>query len=285
MKKLCISFILMWLILSQILSAQEKPLELSIGTIKTALKQNAIDFGIKYIQSYDSLFQQQDKLWAGDKSLFQLSPEFNVQSGTSDAFSSIDVKLSGLFMVFQTTEVAGITTPATNRFMHLLPVNFGVETNNTFSVVNGIFEVGYVPWYQSPMMTSVPEWLKHTKAGIFLQTGYKFGRDTTNLNLEGGQTDESLESADSGIFRLKGSIAIDTKSLIKISLLEVGLWGSADAWYDFLNSEIYYRIEGTVRFYLSSNKDKFFSLIYQKGSGAPNFNQGDQFGMGLTVSF
>ncbi|HPF52738.1 MAG TPA: hypothetical protein PK335_14245 [Draconibacterium sp.] len=285
MKKLSICFILLWLIFSPILSAQEKPLQLSIGTIKTALKQNAIDFGIKYIQSYDSLLQRQDKLWDGDKSLLQLSPQFNVQSGTSDAFSSIDVKLSGLFMIFQTTEVAGITTPCTNCYMHLIPVNFGVETNNSFSIVNGIFEVGYVPWYQSPMMKNIPDWLKHTKAGVFLQAGYKFGRDTTSMNLEGGQTDESLENADSGIFRLKGSFAIDTKSLIRVSLLEVGLWGSADAWYDILNNEIYYRLEGTIRFFLSENMDKFFSLNYQKGSGAPNFNQGDQFGMGLTISF
>jgi len=285
MKKLTISFILLWLILAPTLSAQEKPLQLSIGTIRTALKQNAVDFGFKYIQSYDSLFRQQDILLTGDKSLFQITPEFNVLSGTADAFSSIDLKLSGLFMFFQTTEVAGITTPATNRYMHLLPVNLGIETNNTFSVVNGIFEVGYVPWYQSPMMKNVPDWLKHTKAGIFLQAGYKFGSDTTNLNLQGGQTDESLENADSGIFRLKGSFAIDTKSLIRVSLLEVGLWGSADAWYDILNNEIYYRLEGTVRFFLSENRDKFFSLNYQKGSGAPNFNQGDQFGMGLTISF
>ena len=87
------------------------------------------------------------------------------------------------------------------------------------------------------------------------------------------------------IFRIKGSFAIDTKSLINISGVGVGLWGSADAWYDILNSEIYYRLEGTVRFFLSANKDKFFSLNYQKGSGAPNFNQGEQFGMGLTVTF
>jgi len=269
----------------QMLLAQEKPLQLSLGTVKTELKQNAIDFGIKYLQSYDSLFQQQDILLTGEKSLFQLTPEFNVQSGTADAFSAINLKLSGLFMKFQTTEVAGLTTPCTNCYMHLIPVSFGVETNNTFSVVNGIFEVGYVPWYQSPMMTSVPDWLKHTKAGIFLQAGYKFGNDTTNTDLQGGQADESMETIDDGIFRIKGSFAIDTKSLINISGVGVGLWGSADAWYDILNSEIYYRLEGTVRFFLSANKDKFFSLNYQKGSGAPNFNQGEQFGMGLTVTF
>ncbi len=285
MKKLSLCFLLFWVISSQILPAQEKPLQLSVGTVKTALKQNAIDFGIKYIQSYDSLFQQQDILLAGRNSLFQLTPEFNVLSGTADAFSSVNLKLSGLFMIFQTTEVAGLTTPCTNCYMHLIPVSFGIETNNTFSLANGIFEVGYVPWYQSSMMSTIPDWLKHTKAGIFIQAGYKFGSDSTLTNLTGGQSDESLENIHDGIFRIKGSFAIDTKSLISVSGVGVGLWGSADAWYDILNTGIYYRLEGTVRFFLSANHDKFFSLNYQKGSGAPNFNQGEQFGMGLTLSF
>jgi hypothetical protein len=52
-----------------------------------------------------------------------------------------------------------------------------------------------------------------------------------------------------------------------------------------MNSEIYYTLEAKVRFYLSQQKDKFFDFEYQKGSGAPNFNQGDQFGIGLTVTF
>ena len=270
---------------TQNLMAQEKPIQLSLGTVKTELKQNAIDFGIRYIQSYDSLFRQQDILLAGDNNLFQITPEFNVQSGTADAFSSIDLKLSGLFMIFQTTEVAGLVTPCTNCYMHLMPVSVGVETNSTFSVVNGILEVGYVPWYQSPMMSSIPEWLKQTKAGIFLQAGYKFGNDTSTIQPEGGQVDESLESIDNGIFRIKGSFTVDTKSLLTIGGVGAGLWGNADAWYDLINNKIYYRLEGTVRFFLSADKSRFFSLNYQKGSGAPNFNQGEQFGIGLTVMF
>lgn len=40
---------------------------------------------------------------------------------------------------------------------------------------------------------------------------------------------------------------------------------------------------GKIRFYFSD--DKFFDLEYQKGSGAPNFNEGDQYGLVLTVTF
>jgi len=285
MKKKILYILAIFALTAQISFSQDKPLEVSLGTIKTELKQNAIDFGIRYVQSLDSLFKQQDILLSGKKNLFQATPEFNVQSGTNDAFSSVDVKLSGLFMFFKTTEVAGQITPCTDCYMHLMPISAGIETNNTFSVVNGIVEFGYVPWYQSPMMSKVPEWLKHTKAGVFLQAGYKFNIDTANVNSLGGQLDESKEQVDDGIFRAKGNFAIDTKSLFEISGVGVGLVGSSDLWYDFLNSEIYYRIEGTARFFLTQDKDKYFDLKYQKGSGAPNFNQGDQFGMGLTMTF
>lgn len=281
-----ILFILIWiLVIGQNSDAQEKPLQLSLGTVKTELKQNAIDFGIKYIQSFDSLFQQQDILLSGKNSLFQLTPEFDVQSGTDDAFSSINIKLSGLFMSFKNTEVAGVITPCTGCYMHLVPLTVGVETNNTFSVVNGILELGYVPWYQSPMMTKVPKWLKQTKTGIFLQAGYKFNTDTTRIQSIGGEIDESKETVGNGILRLKGSFAINTKSLFEISGVGVGVMGSTDGWYDVINNEIYYRIEGVLRFFLSKTQDKYFNLNYQKGSGAPNFNQGDQFGMGLTITF
>jgi hypothetical protein len=269
----------------QLSYSQEKPLEVSLGSIKTELKQNAIDFGIRYAKSLDSLFTKQDILLSGKNSLFQATPEFNVQSGTNDAFSSIDVKLSGLFMLFKTTTIAEQLTPCTGCFMHLLPISAGIETNNTFSAINGIIEFGYVPWYQSPMMNKVPSWMKHTKIGIFLQAGYKFNIDTTNIGDVGGQIDESKEAVDDGIFRVKGSFAVDTKSLFEISGVGVGLVGSADGWYDFLNSEVYYTVKGTARFFLTQDKDKYFDLKYQKGSGAPNFNQGNQFGIGLTMTF
>jgi len=269
----------------QLAYAQDKSLNISLGTVKTDLKQNAIDFGIKYMKSFDSLFKKQDILLSGKNSLFQITPEFNVVSGTNDAFSSIDIKLSGLFMLFKTTEIAEVTTPCTDCYMHLVPLSAGIETNNTFTSVNGILEFGYVPWYQSPMMSKVPKLLKHTKVGIFLQTGYKINIDNIGIEPVGGQIDESKETVDKGILRTKGSFVVDTKSLFEINGVGVGLVGSTDGWYDFLNDEVYYSVKGTARFYLIVNKDYFFDLKYQNGSGAPNFNQGEQFGMGLTMAF
>lgn len=265
--------------------AQDKPLELSLGTLKTELKQNAIDFGIRYVKSLDSLFSEQDIFLARRNSLFQATPEFNVQSGTDDAFSSIDIKMTGLFMFFKTTTISTIETPCTACYMHLLPISLGVESNSTFTSINGILEFGYVPWYQSARMDSVASWIKHTKVGVFFQGGYKFDLDSNGIDVVGGQIDESKEKINSEIFRIKGSFGVDSKSLFELNGVGFGLVMSSDVWYDFLNSEIYYTVSGKARFYLTQNNDRFFDLKYQKGSGAPNFNEGDQFGLGLTLAF
>lgn len=285
MKTLTYKLFLPVLLLYNVASFAQKPIELSLGTIKTALKDGAIDIGIKYLRSLDSTFKEQDILLAQHNSLFQATPEINIQTGTADAFSAINVKMQGLWMFFPTTTVAGQVTPNTAGLMHCIPVSVGLETNNKFNILNGIIEAGYVPWYQSAMMSSVPAWIKHTKVGVFLQSGYKFALDKTGNDAIGGQTDESGEKPDNAIFRAKGSFAIDTKSLFELYGIGVGLVGSTDGWYDFLNKQVYYTIEGKFRLYLTSAKEQYLDFKYQKGSGAPNFNEGDQFGLGLTVRF
>ncbi|MBN2424085.1 MAG: hypothetical protein JXB44_03595, partial [Calditrichaceae bacterium] len=199
-----------------------------------------------------------------------------------DAFSSVTVKATGLWMLFSTTEIAGIVTPNTSKLFHTFPLSAGIETNNLFDRINTVLEAGYVPWYQAAGRKT-PEWIKRTKFGLFLQGGYKFKLDTAGVYQAGGAMDESKEALNDPIFRAKASFGIDTKTLIKINYLRLGVVGNADGWYDFLNSEIYHRVEGKIRFYLSPKT--YFDFEYQSGSGAPNFNEGEQLGMALTVMF
>lgn len=270
---------ILFLLMSVTASAQ---LSVSIGAGKTDLRDNAITIGLTYLKSFDSIWQQQDYLFAGKRSAFLLTPEANIQTGNQDAFSSITLKATGLLMTFQETTISGVATPNTGRTFNTFPMSLGVETNNLFNSINAIAEAGWVPWYQSAT-SSTPEWIKRTKFGVFIQAGYKFYVDTTGKTAIGGEVDESLEEIKSGIFRAKGSFGIDTKSILKVNGLDIGLVGTADAWYDFANGTVYHRIDARGRFYLTT--ENFIDLIYQNGSGAPNFNQGDQFGVGLTITF
>lgn len=266
---------------------QDKPIAIELSAIKTELKQSAIGAGVRYVKSLDSLFKEQDILMTGDNFLFQITPQFNVQTGTEDAFSSVNAKLTGLFMTFHTTTVAEQLTPDLSRGFQTFPVSIGLETNNRFDVLNGIAEVGWVPWYQTEGNKKTPNWLKRTRMGIFIQGGYKFdiNKQPALIEEEGGDEDKSKEELDKGIFRAKASVGVNTNSLFELSGVGVGLVGDGDVWYDIINNQIYYTVQGKLRFYLTKNKDRFFDFKYQKGSGAPNFNEGDQYGLGLTVTF
>jgi hypothetical protein len=256
--------------------------DMNISAIKTDLKDNAIKIGIKYLQQWDSLFQMKDIFGAKKHSLHQFSPSFDIQTGTADAFSSITAKISGMWMFFKSTKIRGYDIADVSKTWHIVPLSAGMETNKDFDILNAIVEVGWIPWYQS-YAAKRPEWLRNTTVAFFLQGGYKFLKDTSGKI--GGEVDQSKEKKSSGIVRLKGDVSANIFNPVQISVFRVGLVGGATVWYDVLNQAVYHKVDGDLRFFLTGNNDDFISLNYQHGSGAPLFNSGDQFGIGLVVSF
>lgn len=262
--------------------AQKGQNEVSIEALRTDLKQESVSLSFKYIPVLDSVFSRKDIFAATSRSLFQLTPHLDYKAGTKDAFSYGILKLQGFFMCFSTKEIAGIKTPDTSRPFSLLPVSAGIETNKTLTSINAIAEGGYSLWYQQPGIT-LPTWMKKTQFGFFLQGGYKFNSDAATAPMQGGNVDESQEIVNSGIFRMKGDVRFDTRNLIKKKTYGFGFLGDATLWYDLLHDAFYYRLEGKTRVYFS--KYIYCDFTYEKGSGAPNFNHGTQYGVGLTAAF
>ncbi len=255
--------------------------EFEIKTLKSDLKNNAIGFIINYLSDYSGIdFQKNFK-----KAFATLTPEIITKAGTSDAFSQITLKLSGFYLSGRDTTIAGLPHVInTTRTLHVFPASLGIETSSDFNFLNSIVEFGYTPVYYLPGNKHVSNFIKHTQFGIFLQAGYKSELDTALMSkITGGKVDESSEKLNTTIFRSKATLNIDTKNLFQANNIGFGLIGKANYWFDFINSKSYYNIEGKFRIYLSQNK--YFDLTYEKGSGAPNFNQGDQFGLGLSVAF
>lgn len=257
-------------------------LQVTVGAGKSDLRESAVLIGISYYKSFDSIWKNKQYRWYGKNSTFSIQPELALQTGTEDAFSSITLKATGLLMHFKTTTVAGVVTPNTAAVFHTFPMAIGVETNNMFRTANAIVEAGWVPWYQASTV-NLPKFIKTTSFGLYLQGGYKVAGSTGGSPEKGGAIDESEELPDHFLARVKGSFDVDTRTLLKVNNLEVGIVGGADVWYDIVNGAVYHRLEGRGRFYLDNLK--YIDLIYQKGSGAPNFNQGDQYGVGLTITF
>lgn len=263
------------------ISTRSQQLEIQIGASKTELKNNAITIGLTYLKSFDSLWGNEQFI-TGNNSFFRFAPEMDIRTGTEDAFSSIIIKASGLLYKFKTvTTPDGLVDIDYNKTYHIFPINAGIETSNQFNNINGILEVGWLPYYQSYARNS-PNWLKKTNIAFFLQAGYKFKSGSVDSTI-GGQIDESEEVPEHNILRIKGSAGINTGELVKINGLKMGLVGDADVWADILNGAIYHKIEAKARIFLSSTQ--YLDFIYSRGSGAPLFNLSSQYGVGLTMQF
>lgn len=274
MKKI---IVILLLLVSVLANAQ---LSVNIGAQRTQLDKSAITIDISYLQSLDTLLSNQEFFIPGKKSFFMVSPEIDLMTGTDDALSSIIVKASGLFTTFKTTtSPSGLLTPDFNRTYHTFPISLGVETDASFKNTNGIFELGWIPFYQSYGRAS-PDWVKKTHFGIFLQGGYKFDDDTTGV---GGEELATEEPAKRGIFRVHGKGGLDTEAVINLHGLGIGLVGTADAWADAVNSAFYYKLDGRVRVYLTPQT--YFDFVITKGSGAPLFNEATQGGVSLGLNF
>ena len=264
----------------------KQPLSLSLGTLQTRAREAALRLAIDY---GNSLVRNDEYLHVTSGTAFwKVEPEFHILSGDEDAFQGVVAKIKALHVQFsrELIDVDGVMVPNLDKPIHTFPFSAGAEADGDFQTVNGIAEVGYVPWLSGPPW----DWVS---AGVFLQAGYKFRRDEdadeersgdeAARDGNAGDIDQSAEEEQETIARLKASLLLKTPEYPILSTFHVQLLGGADGWFDAINSEVYHRVTGTFRIVLS--KDRYFDLTYEHGSGAPNFNRGDQFSANLTVTF
>lgn len=259
------------------------PLSLSLATVRTKAEQSAVRLAVDFVEDINRLITDPSRQLTviGENSVLLITPEIHLLTGSEDAFEGFQAKGTALLTTFSgSTVVAGVSTPDTRKLIHTVPISIGAETNGDFSTAAGIAEIGYVPWFQTD--ARIPKFLHWIKPGIFVQGGYKFARANPG-STSGGDVDQSEEGKNQGLARAKASALLETPELTVVKSIKVKLLGSGDVWYDFVNTEVYHRITGTFRVLLS--KDRSFDFKYEHGSGAPNFNRGEQFSAGLTVAF
>lgn len=264
---------------ASILSAFSQDAGMSLGYVRTELKKNAVGFAVDYAKK----LQPRLELFKPDhRSLLSFTPDLSILTGSNDAFNGVLAKYTGNIMLFDTTTISGIPgIPDLSKTFHNFPVSAGIETNQNFTFINGLLEIGYIPWYQNNK--NLHSIWRHTKAGIFLQGGYKSALNDS-ISFEGGATDESSEKTDHALLRAKAVIGFSPVFYFNPSKqLGCSLIGNGTAWFDFLNGKVYYRLQGRLRLILT--KDYNLDMGFEKGSGAPNFNQGEQFTTQLTIKF
>ncbi|MDB4909022.1 MAG: hypothetical protein JWO05_3806 [Gemmatimonadetes bacterium] len=251
---------------SQASDPNRSPLSFSVGSARTVARQSAVHLLVDFTKDLSGVDWQQDFR----RSLVYFTPDIKLETGSADAFEGITAKLTGNAMFFHTTTVDGLVTPDLS-FFHAFPISLGAESDGRFQRVNGIAEVGYVPWFQG----SVPLRLRTLSIGAFVQGGYKWKAGTPDsIGTTGGKRDESREPLDAGVLRAKASARWSIATRRTKSGLGLGFHATGDAWFDLLHSATYHRVTGIMRFVLDEHR--YFDFAWEKGSGAPNFNTGRQ---------
>lgn len=259
--------------------------EFSGGYINTQLKKNAMSLAVDIGKDIANTITKDLSLFkTGDNYFVDFRPDIKILVSSEDGFNGILTKYTGSIVFFNTKTVDGIETPAFGKFIPIIPISGGLETDKNFYYVNGLLETGFIPWYQN--IRTLNKFIRQTKFGVFIQGGYKF--KTTDLPdsliRQGSSIDESKEKPKESILRLKASFGFEPQFVFNKSTgFGIGLFGNSDVWYDALNSEFYYKVVGKFRLMITKKYNLDFK--YEKGSGAPNFNIGEQFGAALTISF
>jgi hypothetical protein len=275
-------------------STRESTLEAFFGTVRTSAQERgialAIDYGEKLaLQANKAFTRRAVDISGSHPTFFKMTPDFHLKTGDKDAFDGVVAKLKANWVIlppFKDVEVPGasvrISMPDPEGWFHVITLAGGLESDGSFKTINGLIEAGWEP----EVIPAIGGWQVYT--GLYLQGGYKFARDdrndTGNGDQAAGDKDQSAEKENDILGRFKATLDIKSPEWnIGISDAKLRLIGGATVWYDFVNGEVYHSVKGVARFSLSERQH--FDLKYEHGSGAPNFNRGDQFSAGLTILF
>ncbi|RJP77016.1 MAG: hypothetical protein C4524_09005 [Candidatus Zixiibacteriota bacterium] len=270
--------------LPSLLPAQEAPPaftgDLGWSFIRTELEREAVGLLIEFSPQLN-----QGRYLSGSGGAGYLGPSFALRTGSDDAFESILAKVTGFWI--GTPPLDEDNEPDYIRhWVHVFPFSAGLETDRDFTTPAGVIELGWTPLGPRGRINPARPQARFGLApdrrfGLFLQGGYKFkaAENPASLPSGAGDLDASAEKPDAALARIKAELAYGFDWEDRVLLLPLGT-----VWYDVVNGEVYFRAEGLIRFMLVQNR-YFLDFRYEKGSGAPKFNEGDQFSAGLAIAF
>jgi hypothetical protein len=250
---------------------------ISLGTLRTDAKVHAVRIAVDYLSNLGPLFASSEAPKDSNSTGWWLlvRPQAQMLTGNEDAFQGVVVKLTGNVARFHAKELAPkVWVMDYDRTWFAFPISAGLESDGSFHSVNGLVEAGVVPIFRGQFKSQ-----SHYQVGLFLQTGYKFSRSENEV---GGSDDESEEGAEDALARFRADGKLDFPVTVA-NQVTLRMKGTGSGWFDMVNAAWYYRLEAGLGVPLG--KDKSFDFTFERGSGAPNFNEGDQFSGNLTIAF
>lgn len=247
--------------------------ELTWQAVSTELESQALGVVTKILPKINV-----ERALFSDSAFTLLGPDIEVRTGGSDAFDAVIAKLTGLTVLDPPLGEDGEANYG--AFLHAFTYSLGFETTRNMNTPAALAEAGWIPIAPSKVGQDERFGLDGgRRVGVFLQLGYKFSADDPAAAPEGGAADESKESPDDAIARIK----VDARYRLDLGE-RVVLIPIAQYWYDAKNGSSYYAISGTIRVAIQPGK-YFWDIKFEKGAGAPTFNEGNQFSTGLTLAF
>jgi len=242
-------------------TAQATPFSVTLGGARTTLQEAALAYAASYLpflaESVTGHIQPRSFGYT------KWEPELSLASGGKDAMNHLIARADFTACFVPDTVIEGIPWPKMDGMMHDILLSGGLETTDQLDVLAIVAELGYVPWF--------PKDFRWIRTGVFFQAGYQ-----THLNAP--DTTAGLPQ-DGTVVRIHGRLRAEER-FPKNGPRAFGIAATGDAWYDVMHSQLYYSLQGTLRFFFA--KDKSVDVSYERNSGAPTFSTGNQLGLGAT---
>jgi hypothetical protein len=242
-----------------LLTAQEEPVNLTLGALRTAAGGAALDFIVSCVPGSVPVQVK------GRQFLFA-SPdvEFALNGGNGLGHLHAGVVANWVHFTVKTLP-SGVVVPDLRAFVHDVPLSLALETTDELDTADVLLEAGYAPWLPTG-------WRDKVRFGVFAQGGGRVGLLENDTTVPAGGS--------RAIARARGLLRVGFR-VPDTSRFAVGLTGRAEGWYDLLGSKLEYSLRGVLRLFWDRNRS--LDLYYQKGTGAPAFDDSGQFGIGVTL--
>ncbi len=286
------------------LGQEDSGASLTVGAIKDKVESSAVRVLAKYGDSLGVTDKLVPKEISGDRGLFYtVSRQLTVDTTDAGNFGGVSLRY-GLkrYDIGMKTDPDAPPRPDGkpvvkfdgDKWMHIVPILFGADTDRNFKNHDYLVEAGYIPaQYRSG--DSCFKIGANPIVGLSAQLGRRVrGLEATaagqppepsgslrRLKLEG-----KLDFPLSCIFKTPGNADQTTLDIPALLFSDIGRWQvivSSTGWRDFVEDRTYRKHELTVR--IPTGAKTSIDLRRDIGAAPTNFDTGAKFSANLTIGF
>lgn len=266
----------------------DKPLSLSLGTVKDQLESSAVRALVKFANDGEL---QGSLINPNQASFYLVRRKIDFDVTDKGALGGAALRY-GVVRISPTQEdvvlPGGVIVTQSAGLIHTIPVSLGLDADRSFKNRDVLLEVGYVPFKGGPD----PSCFKlggNPIVGVVGQLGHR-QREVTPADFKTSLQRVKLEFKTAftigPCFGAKAADRATSADALGALASDIGTWRvmlDAYAWRDFVDKKSYHYAGLTIR--IPSGKDAFVDFKREVGAMAPSFAKASQYGAYLTVQY